>query len=365
MRILHIIYDDIRNPWCGGGGAYRVSKVNKHIISDNQSIVLTGNFPGAKDENVRGVNYKRVGLSSSYLLSRISFTLLIPFFMRKYKSDIVINDCSFFAPCFADLYTKRPVVNVIHHLMGKHAFRIYPILGFLPFISENIFLRIARNIITSAKGIKEEIQKRYHGKNVSNIANGVSDELFRLKVEDGNFVLFLGRIDVYMKGLDILLEAFSKVKNHNMALKIAGSGKKSDERKLVQLIKGMRLEHRVEFLGKVSERDKFELLRTCLFLVMPSRFEGWGITAVEANAAGKPVLGTKIKGLSEAVVHERTALLVKTEDVEELRDGLDLFYEDNALRARFGQEGRRWAKKFSWESISSDQFAFYRRVIEG
>ena len=365
MRILHIIYDDIRNPWCGGGGAYRVSQVNENIIHENQVIVLTGNFPRAKDEKINGVSYKRVGLKSSYLLSRISFTLFIPFFMRKYKSDIVINDCSFFAPCFADLYTKRPVVNVIHHLMGKHAFKIYFILGFFPFIFENIFLRIARNIITSAKGIKEEIQKRYHGKNVSNIANGVSDELFLLKPEDENFVLFLGRIDVYMKGLDKLLEAFSKVQNRHMALKIAGSGKRSDEKKLVQLIKDLKLEERVEFLGKVSEKDKFELLRTCLFLVMPSRFEGWGITAVEANAAGKPVLGTKIKGLAEAVVHERTALLVETEDVEGLRDGLDLFYEDSALRARFGQEGRRWAKRFSWESIFSEQFAFYRKVIEG
>lgn len=365
MKILHIIYDDIRNPWCGGGGAYRIAKVNENIINNNQAIVLTGNFPGAKDEKINGVRYKRVGLKSSYLLSRISFTLLIPYILRKYESDIVINDCSFFAPCFADLYTKRPVVNVIHHLMGKHAFKIYSILGFFPFISEHIFLRIARNIITSAKDMKEEIQKRYHGKNVSNIANGVSDELFRLKPEDGNFVLFLGRIDVYMKGLDILLEAFSKVKNHNIILKIAGGGKRSDERKLVQLIKGMRLEQRVEFLGKVSEKEKFELLRTCLFLVMPSRFEGWGITAVEANAAGKPVLGTKIKGLSEAVLHEKTALLVEPEDVEGLRDGLDLFYEDSALRATFGQEGRRWAKRFSWESISSEQFAFYRKVIEG
>jgi glycosyltransferase involved in cell wall biosynthesis len=247
--------------------------------------------------------------------------------------------------------------------MGKHAFKIYPILGFFPFISENIFLRIAKNIITSAKGIKEEIQERYHGKNVVNIANGVSDKLFRLEPKDGNFVLFLGRIDVYMKGLDILLEAFSSVKNQHIPLKIAGSGKKSDEKKLAQLIKGMKLEHRVEFLGKVSEEEKCELLRTCLFLVMPSRFEGWGITAVEANAVGKAVLGTKIKGLSEAVVHGRTALLVETGEVGTLTTSLDVLIADSEKRRSLGGEGRIWSRRFSWKSISAEQFNFYKAVL--
>jgi len=363
MKILHIIYDDIKNPWCGGGGALRTLKVNEYLAPENQLIVLTGNFPGAQNQNINAVNYIRIGFKSSYLLSRISFTLLIPFYMKKFKSDIVINDCSFFAPCFADLYTKRPVVNVIHHLIGKHPFKIYPLFGFFPFITEQFFLKIVKNVITSAKGIKEDIQKRYQGKNVINIANGISDDLFYLKPEEGNFILFLGRIDIYMKGLDILLESFFRIKDQNVFLKIAGSGKRGDVKRLMELIRHFKLEQRVKFLGRVSERDKLELLRTCLFLVMPSRFEGWGITAIEANAAGKPVLGTNIRGLSEAVVNNRTALLIEPEDTERLTSSMDFLIENAHIRTNLGKEGRIWAQRFSWKSVAKEQFAFYESVL--
>ncbi|MBW2341936.1 MAG: glycosyltransferase family 4 protein [Deltaproteobacteria bacterium] len=225
-------------------------------------------------------------------------------------------------------------------------------------------MKIAKNTITPAETVKADIQKSYRGKNVLNLANGVSEDLFHLKPEEGDFILFLGRIDLYMKGLDILLESFSQVSNQHMNLKIAGSGKRGDVKKLLKLIKDFELENRVEFLGKVSEKDKLELLRTCLFLVMPSRFEGWGITGVEANAAGKPVLGTKIKGLGEAVLHEKTALLVEPEDVEKLTASLDFLIENGEKRRSLGEEGRIWARRFSWKSIAAEQFDFYKAVLE-
>ena len=364
MRILHTIYDDVRNPWCGGGGALRVKRVNEYLSSSNQITVLTGNFPGAQNETIQGVEYRRVGCKSSYLLSRVSFAMLIPFHMKRFKSDIVINDCSFFAPCFADLYTERPVVNVIHHLMGGHAFRIYTLFGFLPFVFERIFLRISKNVITSAKSIREDIYERYPGKRIINIANGISDVLFHLEPEEEDFILFLGRIDVYMKGLDILLESFSRIRNKAVSLKIAGSGKKADVKRLVKLISDNGLEERVKFLGRVSETDKLELLRTCLFLVMPSRFEGWGITALEANAAGKPVLGTKINGMSEAVVDRKTAILIPPEDIEQLKETIDYLINNDDVRAKLGGEGRAWVKQYSWDSIAKQQYNFYESMLE-
>lgn len=364
MKILHIIYDDIKNPWCGGGGALRALKVNEYLAHDNQFTVLTGNFPGAQNKNINGVSYIRIGFKFSYLLSRISFALFIPFYMKKFKSDIVINDCSFFAPCFADLYTKRPCVNIIHHLMGKHSFRLYSLLGLFSFTVEKIFLKTIKNVLTPSKSIKDEIQSKHVGKIVTNIANGVSNALFSLKPEEKKFILFLGRIDIYMKGLDILLESFSRIKNQNVFLKIAGSGKKGDVKKIIKLIRDFKLEDRVEFLGRVSEKDKFELLRTCLFLVMPSRFEGWGITAIESNAASKPVLGTNIKGLSEAVVNNKTALLIEPENIEKLTSSIDFLFENSDIRASLGKEGRIRAQKFSWKSISKQQLEFYESVLK-
>ena len=364
MKILHIIYDDIKNPWCGGGGALRVYKVNESLARHHDITVLTGNFPGAKSEVIDGARYRRVGTSASYVLSRISFSLLVPFHIAKFRGDIVVNECSFFAPSLADLYTRRPVVNVIHHLMDRHAFKIYPFLGFFPFLSEKAMLGVAHNVITSAKSVRDEIEQRDAAKRVRNIPNGVADEFFALDPEEKPFILSLGRIDIYMKGLDLLLEAFSRMRNQSVSLKIAGAGKPGDMKKLVELIKKRNLEGRVEYLGRVEEHEKLELLRTCLFLAMPSRFEGWGITAVEANAAGKAVVGTKIRGLAEAVVHNQTAILTEPENIDQLAAAIDLLIENEGVRRRLGTEGREWAKEFSWRSIAQEQLAFYRTVLE-
>lgn len=364
MKILDIIYDDIKNPWCGGGGALRVCKVNEWLARHHDITVLTGNFPGARDEVIDGVRYRRIGTSASYVLSRISFSLRVPLHIARFRGDVVVNECSFFAPSFADLYTKRPVVNVIHHLMDRHAFKIYPVIGFFPFLSERAILKVARNIITSAKSIRDEIEKRYEDKKVMNIPNGVSDEFFALRPEEKPFILSLGRIDIYMKGLDLLLEAFSRIRNPSVALKIAGAGKPGDMKRLTELIKGHNLDNRVEYLGRVEEREKLELLRTCLFLAMPSRFEGWGITAVEANAAGKAVLGTQIRGLAEAVMHNETAILIEPENLHQLVSEMDLLVENEDMRRRLGRQGREWARRFSWDSIAEEQLAFYRTVLQ-
>lgn len=364
MKILHIIYDDMKNPWCGGGGALRVYKVNEWLARQHDITVLTGCFPGAKDEAVHGARYRRVGTKGSYVLSRISFSLLVPFHIARFRGDMVVNECSFFAPSLPDLYTTRPVVNVIHHLMERHAFKIYPVLGFFPFLSERAILRVARNVITSAKSIRDEIEKRYEDKKVMNIPNGVSDEFFALRPEEKPFILSLGRIDIYMKGLDLLLEAFSRMKNQSVFLKIAGAGKPGDMRKLTEIVKRLNLEGRVEYLGRVEEHEKLELLRTCLFLAMPSRFEGWGITAVEANAAGKAVVGTQIRGLAEAVVHNQTAILIEPDSIDQLASAMDLLVANEDTRKRLGSGGREWAKKFSWRSIAEEQLAFYRTVLE-
>jgi len=364
MKILHIIYDDTRNHWCGGGGALRTRKINEHLSSNNKIIVLTGNFPKAQNETINGVDYIRVGSQTSYLVSRITFTLLIPFYMRKFKSDVVVNDVSYFSPCFAGLYTNRPVVHIIHHLIGRHSFRLYSFLGLFPFTAEKIFLKTCNNIITSAEGVEQSIQKRYRNTKTRAIPNGVSETLFQMRPVETSFVLFLGRIDIYMKGLDILLESFARVKNRDIVLKIAGSGKRKDVRQLHRLIRRPPLKGRVEILGRVNEQEKRELLRTCLFVVMPSRFEGWGIVALEANAVGKPVLGTAIPGLSEAVEPGKTALLVEPDDIEKLANAMNLLIKRSDLRTAFGRRGRVWAQKFSWESIAQEQFAFYKSLVK-
>ena len=104
-------------------------------------------------------------------------------------------------------------------------------------------------------------------------------------------------------------------------------------------------------------------MRTCKVFVMPSRFEGWGISGMEANATGKPVLGTRIKGLSEAMVHDLTAILVEPDNPDELAQGLTRLLHNPGLRMYLGEQGRQWAKKKSWLDVAEKQYHFYKNVL--
>jgi len=365
MKILHIIYDDVGNPWCGGGGALRAFKVNQCLAEKNDITVITGNYHNAKNEMINNVRFVCIGRESPYLLSRFSFSLVIPYFMNKFESDIVINECSYFSPCFADIYTKRPVVNIIHHLIGKHSFRLHPLVGLYPFLVEKMFLKTIKNLITSAEQIRCDIERISPLRKSVSIPNGVSEDWYDLIPQEEAFILFLGRIDIYMKGLDILIESFAQVDNcPHMVLKIAGGGKPFEVLKLKNLIELSGKKDQIEYLGKVSEEEKKELMRKCQFLVMPSRFEGWGITGMEANAAGKPVLGTKIKGLSEAVLHNETAILVEPENPNKLTVALKKLLDNQEVRMQLGKQGRRWAKQNSWPAVAAKQYKFYESVLE-
>ena len=117
--------------------------------------------------------------------------------------------------------------------------------------------------------------------------------------------------------------------------------------------------------GAVSEAEKGELLRRCLFLCMPSRYEGWGIVAVEAAAAGKAVLGTRIPGLADAVQEGQTGLLVPSADEAGLAAGMRQLLTQPDLRRRLGSAGRVWAKRFDWDTIARSQEELLELVARG
>ncbi len=95
---------------------------------------------------------------------------------------------------------------------------------------------------------------------------------------------------------------------------------------------------------------------------MPSRFEGWGLAAVEASAAGKAVVATRIPGLADAVRDGETGILVEPESASALASGLRRLLEDPRERRRLGRSGRRWAERFTWDRVSAAQEEIYHLV---
>lgn len=179
--------------------------------------------------------------------------------------------------------------------------------------------------------------------------------------EDTPCLLALAAL-VERKGIDVLLEAIARLDAHlpQPVLWIAGDG---PERGALERRAGaLGLAARVRFLGRRD--DAADLLAACDVFALPSRLEGLGVAALEAMAAGRPVLASAVGGLAEAVAHEKTGLLVPPDDPGALCAALARLLEDPALRKRLGDAGpARVRERYSAERMVEAYEALYAEVL--
>jgi glycosyltransferase involved in cell wall biosynthesis len=135
----------------------------------------------------------------------------------------------------------------------------------------------------------------------------------------------------YEKGIDVLIQAFSKVHKiyPNAQLLLVGDGPQRLEYE--NLVKQLKLEQQVVFFGAADWEMAMQLMSLMDVVAVPSRFEGFGLTAAEAMAMGKPVIASDTFGLKELIDHEKTGLVFENENFEELAEQILRFLKDATL----------------------------------
>lgn len=156
-----------------------------------------------------------------------------------------------------------------------------------------------------------------------------------LGIADGQFVVLAMAKLMHRKGLDLLIPAFARLQARGAVLVLAGSG--PEEAALRALAAQIGVIDRVRFLG--HREDPGDLLAACDVFVLPSRAEGLGVAALEALAAQRPVLVTKVGGLAEVVIDGQCGVVVPPEDVPALAAALQRLHDDPALRQRLAAAG--------------------------
>jgi glycosyltransferase involved in cell wall biosynthesis len=367
MKIDHFVYDDIDNPWCGGGGTYRAVEINRRISKDNEVRVYSGNFPGAKSGNIDGVHYVRLGLGWNYAVSRFTFTVLANLLWPFLRTDLLVNEVSVFSPVFSFAGAKSRVF-LFYHVLGKKHLEKFPVFGHLFRFIEKMFVRWTRNVVAISQSASEKIMAESPGKkNIRVILSGYDQALLNMPFKTGEYVLYFGRFDFYMKGIDILLDAFSAVlkKEKNARLTMAGHASPGDVKNLLDLVKQRNLDDNVKVVPNPDNEKRAEFLSNARFLVMPSRFEGWGIVAVEGAAAGKLCIGSDIEGLRDAIKNGESGFLVEPENSEKLSEKIIQLLENPGLYREHFDLCKKWAKRFSWDRIAEEQMDFYKAVASG
>lgn len=356
MKILHLIYDHINNPWVGGGGAVRCFEINRRLAKKGHDItVVSGNYPGVMEYEHDGIKYKFLGSSKNYILSVFSYAYRAAKFLKKYAKDyeIVIEDFAPWNPVFSRLFHKKTILQ-IHQKEGVNILRRYCILG-LPFvIIESIYPRLYKRVLT----VSEESKLKFKVVNAKVISNGIPDELLNEHLVKGQYIGYIGRIDIYHKGLDILLDAISKV---DLELCIAGKGK--DEKKLKDLIWQKGLRNKIKVIGFVTGKAKIDFIKNALFIVMPSRYEAQGIVALEAAALGKPLIVSDIPEL-RYVTENGFGISFRSEDVESLKQAIKYLLDNENLIEKMGHRGRQYAAQFTWDRIAEEYEKYLLEIIK-
>ena len=182
-------------------------------------------------------------------------------------------------------------------------------------------------------------------------------------IQPGQYVLFLGRLSA-RKGLDVLLKAIALLPAAGaIELVIAGSG--DAKASLEQQIEALNLKQRVRLVGRVGGDGKIWLLQNAICLAVPSRgWEAFPLVVLEAYAAGRPVVGSRIAGLEDVIANGETGLLVEPESETDLANALRRLREDANLSERMGATARLRAADYGWDRIAERHLELYRALAK-
>lgn len=350
-RIVFSNYDDTKNPSYAGGGAFAVHEVARRLGNLFEITVLTGNYPGAADEMKDGVQYRRIGIPfAGGRIGQILYHFVLPWHAFFMEYDVWIESFTPpFSTSFIPFFTKRPVIGLVHLLSGEEMQRKYG----LPFHwIEQFGLKFYRNCIAVSEVSHQKLLALNHKINVVVIPNGIDQAVYFPQGGERTQILYIGRIEMDQKGLDLLLRAYQIVQNETDApLIIAGSGQANEMKHLKQLIRELKLERRVQIIGRiVGDEAKRALFNKSLVVALPSRCETFSLVALEALSTGTPLVTFDIEGLRWIP----TSASLKAEPFETTAYArlLSNVVRDQGIRKALADAGRNFSKKYDWDNVA-------------
>jgi glycosyltransferase involved in cell wall biosynthesis/O-antigen/teichoic acid export membrane protein len=358
LRILHLAFDDHRFPG-SGGGAVRTFEVNRRLAQRHDVTVVTLNYKGARERVEEGIRYVQVGIRYSYFGRIISYLLCLPIALRRYPSDLVVED---FTPpmstALVPLWTRRPVVGMVQWLWARQKSRQYKLPFFL---IEQWGVRTHRQLIAVSSGIAARLRALNPAAEVQVIPNGVELMNGSTRELDKADLVFLGRIEMEAKGIDLLLQAFARIAPLVEAkLVIAGDGR--DVERVRRLAAELGLSDRIRLIGAIDGAAKSALLQRARLVCVPSRFETSSLVSLEAQASGTPVLAFDIPALREVVAPDSGVLVSPFDVGAYARELVRLLNAPEQCRA-MGEAGRQFVGRFHWDAVASQQERVYLEAV--
>jgi len=370
MRILQLIYESAGSPFGFGGAGVRAYEIYRRLGDRHEIDLLCMRYPGAQDGVSAGLRHVFVGTECRSLTRSVAaYTVRAASFVRRFgaRYDVIVENFLPSTPFFAGLLTRTPVVLQVQGVMGPHALRKFPVHYAGPlFAVERLYPALYDKLLFVSEATKARVLARRRRRIAlcEVIPNGVPKQLLTEEGGDEDYILFFSRVDVYTKGLDVLLKAFTALARRVPGVRLTLAGFPADDVASLLSTLPADVRPRVDYAGFVEGEAKTRLLSRAKFVVLPSRHESAPISLVEAAACGKAVIVSDIPEL-RFVESSGLGLTFPSESADRLREGMEILLTDVRLRMTIGQVARAWAGRYSWDDISVAFEAFVGRVACG
>ena len=370
-------------PWRGGAETYTYNLARQLVKSGNEVEIFCA-APPREPGSYTVENLKVNCLPITGWLYGTPIMTELPRRLLRSEADLI--HAGFPSPynAFATSTVRRiagtPCVLTWHNDLPA----VTSIAGLLACIHDQVvsptYLRTYGKIISTSKRYAESsrILRRYKGK-VRVVPNGVDCERFHpfidpspvrsnVNLREEKIILFVGALSRWhgYKGLDILIKAFASANRlrKDIALMIVGDG--NMRQTYEKLASDLNLNDGVFFVGNVSDEALPSYYAASDLLVLPSkdRSEGFGLTILEANACGRPAIGSNVGGIPDVISHGFNGFLVPPNSTDALCQAITTLVENDSMREAMGRNGRTFAEEHDWSRVAEATEKVYREAAD-
>lgn len=384
MRILflgngHLRADDYPNV--NMGGSVQTWGLGKELAKRGHEVYIVRRSNSKEEEtveNVKLIGVKFRGMEDVVPTTNLFFHIFLLFskFYFSVKSYQIIKRISPDVICFIDRQTATFLASLnsrkifIMHSpealdffkpYSIHANKLNSVLFYVIKILQDRIIEKSDYVVVLNNYIKAQLRKKGLSK-IVRIPNGIDMEKLSNR-GDKNFILYAGRFD-WNKNVCCLVDAFAEVSATYSDCKLYLVGEGPEEGKVVSLVKKKGLQSSVNIIPWLPRKKLMSLMSKSSVFVLPSFFEVFPVTVLEAMALANPVIARTNMGTVDIIEHGKNGYLYNNE--RELRKHIELLLSDDNLRKKIGCNARKTVEeKYSFARIADKyEELFYTLIRE-
>ncbi|MBP2323543.1 glycogen(starch) synthase [Kibdelosporangium banguiense] len=399
MRVLMLSWE--YPPVVVGGLGRHVHALATHLTGQGHEVVVLCRHQAgtdasthpATDEVLEGVRVIRVAEDPPHLVFErdlVAWTLAMGHAMVRaglslldgWRPDVIhAHDWLVTHPAVTLAeYTGKPLVATLHATeAGRHSGWLSQPLNQQVHSVEWWLANRADALVTCSAAMRAETAHLFdlNLDGITVIHNGIAPRSWRVPAatvrathqrhnpEGGPMLLFFGRLE-WEKGVQDLIAALPRVRRSHPGTRLVVAGKGRHGPELVEDARRARVRRSVDFVGHLTDRQLVAALAAADVVVLPSRYEPFGIVALEAAAAGAPLVASTAGGLGEVVIDGETGLSFAPGDIDGLTASVRSVLDDPAAARRRARAAKaRLSSDFDWARIAAATAEVYRAARAG